>query len=720
MPPMQHLKAALVVGLVLGLVAVAPPNQHAVNHAAPSSQAQAGRGRWLPWRGAPSVTLAAALPRPRRTKLETYRQVHQLLQEAKFAAAAQEARRALAPGGVAASRDASPDPQFPCMHHMLGLALYYVRDLSGSVDAFKRAIEVEPDRASSWVNLGEVALYDWQIDLSLRVLEEAIFVRRLSTDVSKLYKTRTWVCAWANYEELTERLQHQVAEQLRTGVGTIGATDFHDVHPCQLRPLSGGVLRTLMPQETIRPPIRVRRGRALRVGFISGDFGIHPVVQLLRGVIQMFPKTKIDVRAYCLTQATSFWRENITAALPVTSLFGMDVPHAARVIADDNLDVLIDLNGLTEGSGLNIMAYRPAPLQGTWLGYVGTLNVPYIDFMITDAFVTPPSLSRCYAEHLLYMPHTFMVNDYQQLLMQALWGSTRQYRTDLHRCLEDGGGTACIPRPTALPPKWLRAGGRIGAAAAAPGSLFRQTQILGYQFRHHMTELTQLDEVLLPAIRYDRFVFATFSNYQKMDPTLFGVWASILRRVPGSVLWLLQADAYKVALAYLRQECIKRGVDPNRVLHTEKVMWIGHLEQKSVADLALDTVMKNGHTTSSDTLFAGVPLISMAGQRMGSRVAASLLHVAGLPQTEVFSFKEYEELAVRLALDPVLLSRVRRTLQAHRVSSPLYDTRRWAHDGARGLRSMAEVCTAYPLRGQTGTTAPRCRLMHSFVEQQEE
>ena len=109
----------------------------------------------------------------------------------------------------------------------------------------------------------------------------------------------------------------------------------------------------------------------------------------------------VQVVCYALTDQTSWWRDNITSTVVVKSLTKVDHPDAAAAIRADRIDVLIDLNGLTEGSGLGIMAHRPAPVQATFLGYVGTLNVPYVDYIFTDAVISPPELSSCYSEHMV-------------------------------------------------------------------------------------------------------------------------------------------------------------------------------------------------------------------------------------------------------------------------------------------------------------------------------
>jgi protein O-GlcNAc transferase len=171
------------------------------------------------------------------------------------------------------------------------------------------------------------------------------------------------------------------------------------------------------------------------------------------------------------------------------------------------------------------------------------------------------------------------------------------------------------------------------------------------------------------------FVFAAFNNSYKITPPLFDIWCRLLRAVPGSVLWLLHDNEW--AVANLRREAVARGVAPERMVFAPRMELPEHLARHRQADLFLDTLPINAHTTASDALWAGLPIVTCAGATLVSRVAGSLLHAVGLPELVAEDLAGYEELALRLASDPAALGEIKARLAANRATSPLFDTDRY-------------------------------------------
>ena len=168
------------------------------------------------------------------------------------------------------------------------------------------------------------------------------------------------------------------------------------------------------------------------------------------------------------------------------------------------------------------------------------------------------------------------------------------------------------------------------------------------------------------------FVFCCFNNSFKILPPVFDVWMRLLREVPGSVLWLLQDNA--VAEENLRSAATARGVDPARLVFAGRVKLEDHLARHRLADLFLDTLPYNAHTTASDALWAGLPMLTCQGNAFAGRVAASLLKAVGLPELVTHNLADYEALALRLAGDPGLLHGIRARLEGGRLKRPLFDT----------------------------------------------
>jgi protein O-GlcNAc transferase len=173
----------------------------------------------------------------------------------------------------------------------------------------------------------------------------------------------------------------------------------------------------------------------------------------------------------------------------------------------------------------------------------------------------------------------------------------------------------------------------------------------------------------------DGFVFCCFNNCYKITPEIFDVWMRLLKQVTGSVLWLY-ADRGS-AEANLRREAAARGIDPARVVFARRVPQREHLARHGLADLFLDTLPYNAHTTASDALWTGLPVVTCLGKSFAGRVAATLLRAAGMPDLVTSDLGAYERLALRLASEPALLGELRQRLQRNRLSQPLFDTDRY-------------------------------------------
>jgi predicted O-linked N-acetylglucosamine transferase (SPINDLY family)/4-hydroxybenzoate polyprenyltransferase len=171
------------------------------------------------------------------------------------------------------------------------------------------------------------------------------------------------------------------------------------------------------------------------------------------------------------------------------------------------------------------------------------------------------------------------------------------------------------------------------------------------------------------------FVFCCFNNPAKITAQIFAVWMRLLHRVPQSTLWLLSGG--EVAAENVSREAATRGVDPKRVVFAPWIEPGAHLARHRLADLFLDTLPFNAHTTASDALWAGLPVITCYGECFAGRVAASLLKAVGLPELVCKNLQDYEALALRLATEPPLLAAFRNRLAENRLSQPLFDTRRY-------------------------------------------
>ena len=171
------------------------------------------------------------------------------------------------------------------------------------------------------------------------------------------------------------------------------------------------------------------------------------------------------------------------------------------------------------------------------------------------------------------------------------------------------------------------------------------------------------------------FVFCCFNNSYKITPQVFDVWMRLLAATEDSVLWLIETNS--AAAQNLRREAKARGISPERLIFAPKKLLVEHLSRHRKADLFLDTLPYNAHTTASDALWAGLPIVTCLGATFASRVAASLLRAVGLPELVTTTLEDYEALALKLAREPSFLAAIKAKLAHNRDTHPLFDTVRY-------------------------------------------
>lgn len=358
-------------------------------------------------------------------------------------------------------------------------------------------------------------------------------------------------------------------------------------------------------------------GERLRVGFLSSDFHMHATAVLMAEVFETLDRSRFEVSLYSHgPEDGSEMRQRLRRAaehfVQVETLSDLEV---AQKIRADGIDLLVDLKGHTRDSRLPVLAYRPAPVQVTYLGFPGTTGADFVDYFIGDAIVSPLSHAAHYSEKLALMPRCYQPNDRQRPL----------------------------PKPVSR------------------------------------AQLGLPEEAL---------VLCGFNQPFKLSPEVFDVWCGLLEELPGSVLWLLQWNDQSPI--QLRQEAARRGVDPGRLVFAPKVGLGDHISRLAQADLFIDTWPCNGHTTASDALWAGLPVVTYTGAAFPSRVAASLLEGVGLPELACDTLEGYRQLILRLAADTARRAALRTHLVAARDTAPLFDSAGFTRDFGALLWTMAE------------------------------
>ena len=182
----------------------------------------------------------------------------------------------------------------------------------------------------------------------------------------------------------------------------------------------------------------------------------------------------------------------------------------------------------------------------------------------------------------------------------------------------------------------------------------------------------------------DAFVFCCFNNNYKISGLEFDIWMRLLTKVAGSVLWLRRSN--KLSDISMRKEAQKRNIDPSRIIFADRMEMDEHLARQKLADLFIDTFVYNAHTTATEALWAGLPVVTKLGQGFAARVAGSLLNAVGLPELITETEKSYEALILHLATNPDDLSKIKQKLATNRLSKPLFDTEQYTRHLEEGYR----------------------------------
>lgn len=256
-------------------------------------------------------------------------------------------------------------------------------------------------------------------------------------DFGRLHKARNWIGDWRDYDYLTDTIEHQLESSYRDKTPPpVRGVDFIGI-PSYMLPYMNFQLLYSKPKKNVAPSpqtytSRIRltnkklmkkkkiKKKMLRLSFISSDFGVHPVSSLIRGAL-MSISHRFQVTAYSLTNETSWWRTSITSEIDsMKYLTGLSWEKAAEIIYKDSQDIIVDLNGHTMGSGLPILAHSPAPIQLSYLGFSETTGAPFIHQFVADSWVAPPeTLQSSFKEKFSYMPNSFMVTDFTQLVRES-------------------------------------------------------------------------------------------------------------------------------------------------------------------------------------------------------------------------------------------------------------------------------------------------------------
>jgi predicted O-linked N-acetylglucosamine transferase (SPINDLY family) len=506
-------------------------------------------------------------------------------------------------------------------------SLGYAQQLQGlhpvAIESFMKALSIRMDDAQSHYCMGlsffEMNLKDEACECFRTALLMGLDDQTIRA-VGALAFAERETCQWDQSEPHLQQLGDLVAAL--TPDSAVDATLFthatlidDPLHQLSVARAMTNRWRTFHPVDR-RTAAGAPNGR-IRLGYLSGDFHAHATCVLMAEVFEHHDKNRFEVFAYSHgPDERSAMRTRVESAIEhfidTRSMSSLDM---ARRIADDQIDVLIDLKGHTSGNRLEVLAYRPAPVQATFLAFPGTTGAFFMDYIIGDAVVTPLAHAAHYSEKIAQMPVCYQPNDRKRPL----------------------------PRPM------------------------------------------QRAEVGLPE---DAVVLCGFNQPYKISPQVMDVWCGLLNEIPDAVLWLL--DWHSQARPNLEREFQARGIESDRIRWAPRLDLGDHISRLSLADIFIDTWPCNAHTTASDALWAGVPVVTFPGATFASRVASSLLHAVGLGELVCDGLDGYRRKVKELAHNPERRADLREKLVSSRQNAPLFDSAGFTRDFEALLLKMVD------------------------------
>ncbi len=496
---------------------------------------------------------------------------------------------------------------------VLGQALHGAGRFREAIGVLMDAIALKVDHAHSFYQL---AMCFYGLNMRQEAVEclETVQVLglvngELACD-SLLAFLRRECCDWDKASSDLASLIQRVAaapDDQSLWLSVFGAVTLTDDPAFQLKAAQICARHMAAAAKPMHTSLKPTTGRVLKLGFVSADFHQHATTILMAELLERLDATRFEVHLYSHgpDDGSPMRRRVQAAAKSFVEVSKLSDHEVAQQIHADGIDVLVDLKGHTSRSRLGIFAWRPAPVQVSYLGFPGTTGADYIDYMIGDATVSPLAHAADFSEKLALMPITYQPNDRQRPL----------------------------PQPT---------------TRAAHG---------------------------LPE---DAVVLCGFNQPFKISTDLLDHWCSLMQELPGAVLWLLRWN--EQCEAPLREAIGQRGIAQDRVVFAPPMRNAEHITRFALADIYLDAWPCNGHTTVSDALWSGVPVVTLQGRTFVARVAASLLRAVGQPQCITTDVAAYRAKVLELARQPALRHQLRAELVLARQAAPLFDTDRYTHD----------------------------------------
>ena len=484
-----------------------------------------------------------------------------------------------------------------------GNTLKELKRLDEALVSYNHAIALDPNYANAHLNRGSALIDLKRLDEALVSYDRAIALKPdIDFILGHLLHTKMHLCLWDDFLKNLDEIKHKINNNEKVVAPFVILALLDD--PEIQKKAAQIYIKDKYPRNNLISKIdSYPKHSKIRIGYFSADFWNHPVSYLTAELYETHDRNRFEIHAFSFgpdieDEMNLRIKEGVDHFHDVRTLSDNDVARLARKV---EIDIAVDLGGFTANSRTGIFAMQAAPIQVNYLGYPGTMGAEYMDYLIADHTLIPTEKQKYYLENIVYLPHSFMVND----------------------------------------------------------SKYKNSK-----------RLFTREETGLPT---NGFVFCCFNNFYKITPNIFNGWMRILFQVNGSVLWLPEGNS--TAVNNLKKEASKNGIDENRLIFAPRLTFMeDHLNRIRLADLFIDTLPYNAHTTTSDALRMGLPVLTLIGHSFASRVAASLLNAVHLPELITTSQEQYESLAIELATHPEKLKSIKDKLASNLPTAQLYDT----------------------------------------------
>lgn len=492
-------------------------------------------------------------------------------------------------------------PDYADAFNNRGIAFMKLRLYELASKDFDHAIKLNPFLAQAYANRGALAQATDRHQIATSDFEKSLSIDpSMKKMISLLLHSKMHRCNWGEFEKLRQVFLGLIdrEECVTNPFVTLSVTDSLSL---QKKSAEYEVRSEIPLRNTLGPISQYKNHQKIRLGFFSADLREHAVAYLTAELFEKINKDTFEIIAFSIDMPSQdSMKQRIASACDHFIEVGKETDEAAAAIARKmEIDIAIDLGGFTKDNRLGIFSYRAAPIQISYIGYLGTTGAPYVDYILADHTLIPEQYRDFYSEKIAYLP-SYQVNDRKRVISDRVF--TRK----------DFG---------------------------------------------------------LPETG---FIFCCFNNNYKLTPSTFDCWMRILKSTEGSSLLLY--SSHTEIENNLKNEAINRGVDPSRIFFCPQLPRAEYLARFRIADLFLDTLPYNAGTTASDALWAGLPVLTLAGQSFVSRICASILNSIDLPELITKTSDEFVNLAVELAHNKEKLHLIKNKIAQNRHTTPLFDS----------------------------------------------